>query len=191
MNKQIDINDVVHAILRGMMDQHPSEITIGDFKLNCFYIASAAGKKHLAPTFQQATLKLAEWIEMYGLDHLSFSLWSIDEEGQPAKWTDLSSNEIFYLSVYNYLLKSRTPFESKGVVKFIDDKIIPAVMIDNYEEVYKDEILFRFFMDAPAMLCQDGIIRSRRELLEQYEFEEDDEIYERLMSSRASYTAAL
>ena len=64
-------------------------------------------------------------------------------------------------------------------------------MIDNYEEVYKDEILFRFFMDAPAMLCQDGIIRSRRELLEQYEFEEDDEIYERLMSSRASYTAAL
>ena len=82
------------------------------------------------------------------------------------------------LSVYNYLLKSRTPFESKGVVKFIDDKIIPAVMIDNYEEVYKDEILFRFFMDAPAMLCQDGIIRSRRELLEQYEFEEDDEIYD-------------
>ena len=82
MNKQIDLNDVVHAILRGMMDQHPSEITIGDFKLNCFYIASAAGKKHLAPTFQQATLKLAEWIEMYGLDHLSFSLWSIDEEGQ-------------------------------------------------------------------------------------------------------------
>ena len=56
MNKQIDLNDVVHAILRGMMDQHPSEITIGDFKLNCFYIASAAGKKHLAPTFQQATL---------------------------------------------------------------------------------------------------------------------------------------
>ena len=51
MNKQIDLNDVVHAILRGMMDQHPSEITIGDFKLNCFYIASAAGKKHLAPTF--------------------------------------------------------------------------------------------------------------------------------------------
>ena len=41
------------------------------------------------------------------------------------------------------------------------------------------------------MLCKDGIIRSRRELLEQYEFEEDDEIYERLMSSRASYTAAL
>ena len=33
MNKQIDLNDVVHAILRGMMDQHPSEITIGDFKL--------------------------------------------------------------------------------------------------------------------------------------------------------------
>ena len=121
----------------------PSEITIGDFKLNCFYIASGCRKETSCPTFQQATLKLAEWIEMYGLDHLSFSLWSIDEEGQPAKWTDLSSNEIFYLSVYNYLLKSRTPFESKGVVKFIDDKIIPAVMIDNYEEV--QGIVFFFF----------------------------------------------
>lgn len=59
MNKQIDLNDVVHAILRGMMDQHPSEITIGDFKLNCFYIASAAGKKRNILPLRSSRLPLS------------------------------------------------------------------------------------------------------------------------------------
>lgn len=164
--KQIGVNQIIPVVLRNMMDKHPNEITIGDFKLNCFYVATVNGtKQHIAPTFQQATLNLSEWTAQFGLDHISFSLWYVNDKGVPCKWLDLSSNELYYLSIYNFMLRNRIPFISKGLVKFDGDTVIPSIMFDNYKEVYKDEILFMYFKDAPAWLqSSTGSIFTRREL---------------------------
>lgn len=160
----IRLSEIASIITRALMDRAPNEITIADYKLDHYYVVQVAGNRYLAPTFQQATLPLAGWIGQFGLDHISFSLWCVNPEGQPIRWMQLSSNELYYIAIYNWFIRNRLPIVSLGIVKFERDRIVPTFLLDGTEERYQDEILFRYFMDAPAWLLADGKLYSRRML---------------------------
>lgn len=160
---QLNSTDIAQIVLRGIMDRFPNLITIGDYKLDHYYVTQVNGFECLGGTFQQATLGMAGWIKQHGLDHISISLWFVNEDGVPSKVQDLSSNETYYKSIYNYLLRNKIPFTSKGIVKFNGSEIIPVTMIEEYQTVFMDDILIQYFFDAPSWI-RDGDIYTHREL---------------------------
>lgn len=161
------LNDILSPLLRGMMDRFPNEITICDYRLDRFYKACVKKSEFIAPTFQQITVRLAEWIPKYGLDHISFSLWGVKEDGKQFKLYDLSSNEVYYNSIYGYLQNRSVTI--MGAVEFKEGKIVPLTVIDDYLEVYRNEILFRFWKDAPVWYIPSmETIYTRRDLEDIY-----------------------
>lgn len=163
-NNRISLKEIVPVVLRGIMNRFPSEITIGDYKLNCFYTAMVNGSRYIAPTFQQITLNLEEWTALYGLDHIAFSLWEVNGNGVPCKIYELTNKQLYYVSIYKYLT-SHGSFVNIGTVQYENDSFVPVTFVDDYKEIYKNEVLFRFFKDAPAWYSTStGIMHTRRTL---------------------------
>lgn len=113
---------------------------------------------------KRITLNLEEWTALYGLDHIAFSLWEVNGNGVPCKIYELTNKQLYYVSIYKYLT-SHGSFVNIGTVQYENDSFVPVTFVDDYKEIYKNEVLFRFFKDAPAWYSTStGIMHTRRTL---------------------------
>ena len=168
----INVHDIAQCIICAIKHKFPNEISIGDYQTNKYYVAEVNGTQYLSPTLEEMTLDFPEWITEYGLDHISFSLWEVLDDGSSQKLIQLSSNRCFYLAISEYLRRIGIKWDHIGAVDFdSEDRIKPVLLLQDDIGYYCNEIIIRFFMDAPGKYdrCNDSFCTRRSFKLEELE----------------------
>ena len=144
---------IYQAVVDSIKHQFPNEISIADFMANYWYQAVVNGKSLAFACFRDIEHQLPDWARQYGFDNIEIYIYRLTNRGRKHQWICLGETTRWYQMLHDVLLDLDLPFISIGDVSCSKGRIVPKKGRAFVGSVFKNEILYRFFMDQPCYIA--------------------------------------